>query len=26
VVRPTGADGLWDVFFMTNKIHQIDLR
>ena len=25
-VRPTGADGLWDVFFMTNKIHQIDLR
>ena len=25
-VRPTINDGLWDVFFMTNKICQIDLR
>ncbi len=25
-VRPTSTDGLWDVFFMTNKIRQIDLR
>ncbi len=25
-VRPTGTDGLWDVFFMTKKICQIDLR
>ena len=25
-VRPTSTDGLWDVFFMTNKICQIDLR
>ena len=25
-VRPTCTDGLWDVFFMTNKLCQIDLR
>jgi len=25
-VRPTSTDGLWDVFFMTNKLRQIDLR
>ena len=25
-VRPTSTDRLWDVFFMTNKICQIDLR
>ncbi len=25
-VRPTSTDGLWEVFFMTNKIRQIDLR
>ncbi len=25
-VRPTSTDGLWDVFFMTNKLCQIDLR
>ena len=25
-VRPTCTDGLWEVFFMTNKLCQIDLR
>ena len=25
-VRPTSTDGLWDVFFMTHKIRQVDLR
>ena len=25
-VRPTSTDGLWDVFFMANKLCQIDLR
>ncbi len=25
-VRPTCTDGIWDVFFMTNKLCQIDLR
>ena len=25
-VRPTSTDGLWAVFFMTNKLCQIDLR
>ena len=25
-IRPTNTDGLWDLFFMTNRICQIDLR
>ncbi len=25
-IRPTDNDGLWDVFFMTNNLRQIDLR
>ena len=25
-IRPTSTDGLWDLFFMTNKLCQIDLR
>lgn len=25
-IKPTTIDGLWDVFFMTNKLCQIDLR
>ena len=25
-IRPTSTDGLWDLFFMTNRICQIDLR